>query len=199
MSHLQSYMQMHLDLACIKLADTEEELRTTREQCMKLEHRVDALENRGWPHCNVYTWKIEGFEQILRRAETGDNVSIYSDPFYPEECSHKFRMRLFPNGVVKGEKTHLSLFLGNIKGEYDAISEWPFPKKVTLKLIDQQENLDDRKTVSLPLTGTEEAWKSRPVKREGCDWGFDKFLSHDELYKRGYIVDDTIFIQAKFE
>ena len=199
MSHLQSYMQMHLDLACVKLADTEKELLTTKELCMKLEHRVEALENRGWPHFNVYTWKIGGLEQILRRAKTGDKVSIYSDPFYSGECSQKFRIRLFPNGDGRGKGTHLSLFLTNIEGEYDAILQWPFPKKVTLTLIDQQENLDERKTVSRPLTGTEEAWRSRPVKAKELDWGFCKFLSHDELHKRAYIVDDTIFIQAEFE
>ncbi|XP_015778034.1 PREDICTED: TNF receptor-associated factor 4-like isoform X2 [Acropora digitifera] len=195
-SHLQSCMQVHLDLACVKLNDTEEELRTTRE---KLEQRMSALENRPGPYYNVYTWKIGGFEEILRQAKTGGEDRIESDPFYTGECGYKFKMRLFPNGHGKGENTHLSLFLVNIKGEYDAILQWPFPKKAMLILIDQQENLNDRQSVSYTLTRAEVIWKSRPVERKDANWGWLRFLSHDELQRRAYIVDDTIFIQAKFE
>ena len=179
-------MQVHLDLACKALTDKQEEVK-------KLENRIDALENR------IYTWKIGGFEEILRLAKIGDNVWIDSDPFYTRECGYRFRMRLYPNGCAEGEKTHLSLSLVNIEGEYDAILQWPFPKEVTLILIDQQEKLDDRQTVSRPLTGTEETWRLRPKKGEETYSGLFKFVSHDELQKRSYIVEDTIFIQAKFK
>ena len=37
MDHLQSCSQLHLNYACVKLTDTEVELRTTKEKCMKLE------------------------------------------------------------------------------------------------------------------------------------------------------------------
>ena len=186
MRHLQSCMQVHLDLACKALTDKEEEFK-------KLEDRIDALENRQ------YTWRIEGFEEILRRAKIGDNVWIDSNPFYTRECGYKFRMRLYPNGRAEGEKSHLSLSLVNIEGEYDAILQWPFPKAATLTLIDQQRNLDDRQTISRPLTRTEEMWRSRPKEGEEIYIALFKFVSHDELQKRAYIVEDTIFIQAKFK
>ena len=189
-------MQVHLDLACVKLTDTEEELRITRE---KQEQRMSALENRPGPYYNVYTWKIGGFEEILRQAKTGGKNRIESDPFYTGECGYKFKMRLYPDGKGKNGNIHLSLFLANIEGEYDAILQWPFTKKVTLTLIDQQENLNDRQSVSYPLTGTEEKWKSKPVKGTESYWGFAEFVSHKQLQKRAYIVDDTIFLQAKFE
>ncbi|XP_015778036.1 PREDICTED: TNF receptor-associated factor 4-like isoform X2 [Acropora digitifera] len=214
-NHLHSCSQLHLNLACVKLTDAEEELRTTKEHCMKLEQmdvlraeqitkleqRVSSLENRGWPHYNVYTWKIGGFQEILKRAKRGDsdNIDIYSDPFYIGECSYKFRMNFNPNGNGEGKNTHLSLFLANVEGEYDAILRWPILKKVTLTLIDQQENLYDRLSVSRTLMKTRETWRSRPINGEESYWGFDEFVSHDELQKRAYIVEDTIFLQAKFE
>jgi len=188
-------MQVHLDLACVKLTNTEEELRTTRE---KLEQRMSALENRPGPYYNVYTWKIGGFEEILRKAKKGGKDQIESDPFYTGECGYKFKMRLYPNGNGIGQNTHLSIFLAIIVGEYDAILQWPFPKQVTLTLIDQQGNLGDRQTVSHPLTGAE-IWKSRPLKGKEGVWGNQTFVAHDELKKRAYIVDDTIFFQVKFE
>ncbi|XP_029186973.2 TNF receptor-associated factor 5-like [Acropora millepora] len=194
-SHLQSCMQVHLDLACVKLTDTEEELRITRE---KQEQRMSALENRPGPYYNVYTWKIGGFEEILRQAKTGGKNRIESDPFYLGECGYKFKMLLYPNGIRAGENTHLSLYLINMKGEYDAILQWPCPKKAMLILIDQQGNLNDRQTISLGFTSLS-VWKSRPVKGNEVSWGWHQFVSHDELQRRAYIVDDTIFIQAKFE
>jgi len=189
MRHLHLCMQVHLDIACKALTHKEEEFKKLEP----IEDRIDALENRQ------YTWKIEGFEEILRRAKTGDNVWIDSDPFYTRECGYKFRMRLYPNGRAEGEKTHLSLSIVNIEGEYDAILQWPFPKEVTLTLIDQQGKLDDRQTVSRPLTGTGETWRSRIKKGEEIYNGLFKFVSHDELQKRAYIVEDAIFIQAKFK
>ena len=160
---------------------------------------MSVLENRPGPYYNAYTWKIGGFEEILRQAKTGGQVRIESDPFYTGECGYKFKMRLNPNGNGDCENIHLSLFLVNIEGEYDAILHWPFPKKVKLILIDQQENLNDRQSVSRTLTRTEERWNSRPVKGKDANWGRREFVSHDELQRRAYIVDDTIFIQAKFE
>ena len=189
-------MQVHLDLACVKLTNTEEELRITRE---KQEQRMSALENRPGPYYNVYTWKIGGFEEILRQAKTGGKVLIESDPFYTGECGYKFEMLLFPNGIDEGENTHLSLYLINIEGEYDAILQWPFPKRVTLTLIDQQENLYDRQSVSCTFIKTRVTWKSRPKKGQESYWGIPQFVSHVKLLRRAYIVDDTIFIQAKFE
>ena len=186
-------MQVHLDLACVKLTDTEEELRTTKE---KLEQRMSALENRPGSYYNVYTWKIGGCGEILRQAKTGGKDRVYSDPFYIGECGYKFRMLLYPNGCGEGKNTHLSLFLINMEGEYDATLQWPFPKKVTLTLIDQQGNLGHRQTVSHTLTKT---WESRPLKGKEVSWGCQKFVAHDELQKRAYIVDDTIFFQVKFE
>ena len=188
-------MQVHLDLACVKLTNTEEELRTTRE---KLEQRISALENRPRPYYCVYTWKIEGFEEILRQAKTGGKDRIESDPFYTGECGYKFKMLLYPKGNGKGENTHLSLYLLNMEGEYDAILEWPCAKDgATLMLIDQQGNLNDRRTISFTLSCLS-VWKSRPVKGKERSWGRQQFVSHDELRRRAYIVDDTIFIQAKF-
>ena len=155
-----------------------------------MEKRISSLENRGWLQNNVYTWKIGGFEERWRIAEVYSFDKIYSDPFYSGECGYKFRMWLYP-----GDRTRfLSLFITNIKGEYDAILQWPFPKRVTLTLIDQQENLGERQNVSQTIT---ETWLT-PMKGLGVDLGFSSFVSSEKLRTRSYIVNDTIFVQAEF-
>ena len=85
-----------------------------------------------------------------------------------------------------------------MKGKYDAIVTWPFQKKVTFTLIDQQEKSKDRKNIvhSSFAESKHENFK-RPVKEENIGLGHAKFVSHEELQKRRYIVDGTIFIQLR--
>ena len=191
-SHLQSDMQLHLDLACVRLINTEEKLRATQE-------KISALENRPLPCHNKYTWKINGFQEILRRAKVGLQDVIHSDPFYTEQCGYKIEMRLHPNGKESGENTHLSLYLVIMKGEYDAILRWPFAKLVKLTLIDQQGDPDYRENIVRSFTTYSGAWSSRPMREENKGKGFSEFVSHDRLKNRAYIVDDAIFIEAKFD
>ena len=192
----------HLDVACTKLKNTEEELRNTKEQLkettQKHEERINALENKPF----IYTWKIDAFQEVLNRAKAGDVVTIHSDPFYTAECGYKVRLLLYPNGIFTGKNTHLSFFFLVLKGDFDSILKWPFAKRVTFTLIDQQENLNDRENITKTAPGSQgqEDWNSRPLGRLfNKSRGIITFVPHDVLTKRRYIMDDTIFIQAKFE
>ena len=42
-SHLQAAMRLHLDLACVKLSDTQKKLEETTRKLQKLEESVDFL------------------------------------------------------------------------------------------------------------------------------------------------------------
>ncbi|XP_068701662.1 TNF receptor-associated factor 4-like [Montipora foliosa] len=191
----------HLDLACTKLKNTEEELRNTKEQfketTKKHEERINALENKPF----IYTWKIDAFQEVLKRAKAGDVVKIHSDPFYSSECGYKARLRLYPNGSYRWENTHLSIYLVLLKGDFDSLLKWPFAQQVTFTLIDQQKNLNERENITKTDRETEQQrdWNSRPLKESNVGRGFSDFVPHDVLIKRCYILDDTIFIQAKFE
>ncbi|XP_068683028.1 TNF receptor-associated factor 4-like isoform X2 [Montipora foliosa] len=194
-SHVESEMRLHLDLACVKLRDTEEGLRNTKQLVKKLEERIDALENKT----GVFLRKIRGFDEILQQAKTGYEDEIKSAPFYTSEFGYKVRMSLNPNGVGKGENTHLSIFIYIMKGDYDSILQWPFRKRVTFTLIEPKENPEDRNNISsIVVNLNEDEWNAKPRTEENSvGWGFSKFVSHDKLMKSGYILDDTIFIEAR--
>ena len=218
-SHLQSAMRMHLDLACVKLHNTEiqlnniqEELRETtrkleqkinssqedlRETTRKLDEKFNDLDNTRLMQCpDVHTWKITGFSEALRQAKTGEEEEMESVPFY--NCGYKFKISLNPNGHGSGKNTHLSIFFHLMKGEYDAILPWPFNKKVTFMLIDQQEDPNERKNVVMTLTTDPKqmhCWM-RPETDISNGRGFN-LIPHYKLKERRYIVDDTLFIQVK--
>ena len=183
-SHLQAAMRLHLDLACVKLSDTKKKLE-------KLEKRVNALEECQ----SSFTWRIDGFSEVLSKAKSGEQTTKESSPFY--RYGYKFKLSINPNGDGEGKNSYLSAFLIIMKGEYDATLTWPFQKMVRLTLVDQQENSNDRENVVESFISDPKRRNfERPVKEENIGRGFAKFVSHEELQKRRYIVDDAIFIQV---
>ena len=202
--HLQSAMRLHLDLACVKLNNTqvqlsntqkelkettrklEEKLKDTRnklqeklkettrkleenfkETTSQLEKKINVLENTRMQNSeeNIYHWKINSFSEVLSRAKSGKTPVIESVPFY--RYGYKFKLSLNPNGCGDGENTHLSIFIIIMKGEYDAILPWPLHKKITLTLIDQKENPNDRENIVEYFTTKPELRRfARPVTVE---------------------------------
>lgn len=215
-SHLQSALRIHFELACVKLNDTQVQLNKTQEQLhdtqvqfhstqnkfeettRKLEEKINSLQNILMQRPEEYTWKISGFWLVLRQARSGEKTEIYSTPFYYD--NYKFRLELHPNGRETGQNTHLSVYFKLMAGENDAILPWPFHKKVTIMLIDQQEHPLDRENLVMSFTAdpTKEYF-ARPVTSENAGWGFHEFVPHTKLSKSSYLVDNTIFIQVKID
>ena len=194
-SHLQAAMRLHLDLACVKLGDTQKKFEETTK---KLVERVDALEKymHSKERCESFTWRIDRFfSEVLRKAKSGEETIKDSSPFY--KYGYKCKISINPNGSGSGENTHLSVYLVIMKGEYDVTLTWPFNKNTTFTLIDQQENEHNRENIVKSITlDPKPSSFARPVKNENSGWGFPKFVSHEELQKRRYVVDDTIFFQV---
>ena len=195
-SHLQAAMRLHLDLACVKLSDTQNKFEETTK---KLVERVNALEKdmHSKERCESFTWRIDGCSEVLRKAKSEEETIIESSPFY--RYGYKCKINIYPNGIQSGENTHLSVYLVIMKGEYDATLTWPFDKKYTFTLIDQQENEHNRENiVKSIISNPKHSSFARPVKEENTGWGIPEFVSHEKLQKRRYIVDDTIFVQVHF-
>ena len=172
-------MKLHLDLACAKLSDTRKELET-----------------------RVFVWKINGLSEMFGAAKTNNKKYTESPPFYTdsrtENCGYKLKIKIYPNGEQRGKDTHVTVYVVVMKGEYDAILSWPFKKKVTFTLIDQQEDPDKRENITRCFTSENMTGSfSRPVKEENPGRGFCNFISHEKLYTRRYVVDDTLFLRVE--
>ena len=154
------------------------------------------VEKHSEENCNSFTWKITSYGEALRKAKSGEEIRLKSFTFY--SCGYKCKLVLLPNGNGEGKNTHLSLFLVIMKGEYDAMLTWPFHKKVTMMLIDQQKKAKDRENIALSFitTGFPEFYE-KPVNDKNDATGSGQFVSHEKLQERRYIVDDTIFIQIR--
>ena len=99
----------------------------------------------------TFIWKIECYSEVLRQAKAGEKKKIESIPFYTgrtERCGYKLRVWMFPNGDRVSGNAHLCVCIVLMKGEYDTILPWPFKKRVTFTLIDQQGNPVERENVA---------------------------------------------------
>jgi len=204
-----------------KLYETQAKLYNTEETTRKLLEKLDILprqfenklgEGQGngteeklvmakpgsacYPR--VFVWKINNFSDILRRAKTEENEMIDSVPFYTERYGYKLKVRVCPNGDSCGNGTHLSVYLGVMKGEYDATLPWPFKEKARFILIDQQEDPVERGNVVKRLSlGDYLENSARPVVEQNKSKGFCEFISHEKLHSRRYLVNDTLFLQVE--
>lgn len=63
----------------------------------------------------------------------GADSGFHIPAFYTAKYGYKLCLRLYLNGDGTGKRTHLSLFIVIMKGEYDALLPWPFRNKVRAK------------------------------------------------------------------
>ncbi|PFX16578.1 TNF receptor-associated factor 6-B [Stylophora pistillata] len=73
-------------------------------------------------------------------------------------------------------------------------------KKVQLTLIDQQEDEDERENV-IKLINPERssAHFARPKEKENLACGFPKFITHEKLNSRKYLLNDSLLIQVEIQ
>ncbi len=191
------YTEIKLNNTETKLKDTEGTLKDTQEKLETTTRLVEKLDTR------TFIWDIKGFGEILRKAKSGEKSYIESPPFKTksrtESYGYKVKVRIYPNGDGPGKNTHLSVFIFIMKGEYDAILPWPFKKQVKFTLIDQQEDPVQRENVALHFIPPDvPKCFARPTQEENSNGqGSFKFISHEKLHSRRYIVDDTLFLQVE--
>ena len=120
-------------------------------------------------------------------------MSLYSQPFYTNRFGYKMCGRVYLNGDGMGKGTHLSLFFVLMRGEYDALLEWPFRQKVTLSLLDQSPARRDLSDTFRP-DPTSSSFR-RPSTEMNIASGCPMFISHNDLQNSRFLKDDTLYMK----
>ena len=237
-SHLQSAMRQHLDFACIKLNSTQVQLDETRAQLSrltqdqlinnqesreatrKLEEKLKALQRQIDMKVSTdkdggntrFIWKMTFFSESLRLVKEGVKKRIESVPFYTGRYGYKLKVFAYPyyTGYVFALAPHLSIGIVLMEGEYDNILTWPFSKKITFTVIDQNKDLKERqnhidyltprKHSKLESFFSQDLFSQRPgEKMMTIEGEIPCFISQETLQTRPFIVNDTLFIQVDIE
>ena len=111
-----------------------------------------------------------------------DNEEWYSPPFYTHPSGYKMCLWVDANGNGHYKGTHLSVLVCLMRGEFDDQLKWPFRGKITIKLVNQEEDEDHVvKTVYFTSSVPQEYCKRVMAEGPGRGWGYGQFLPLTEL------------------
>ncbi|CAB4008195.1 TNF receptor-associated factor 4-like [Paramuricea clavata] len=176
--HYKSSVQKHLELACCKIRENE-----SRTVC------IDGK----------FIWKINNYRKQMDESLASDEeTAIFSPVFYTSQYGYKLKLKAYLDGRDRGRGTHLSLYIIIMKGDYDALLDWPYNMKVTFYLLDQSERRQHRShtlSPNLSLPNIKVVF-NRPIGKENLGIGNPCFVPHELLDSGGFVQDDTIFIKV---
>ncbi|XP_042333728.1 TNF receptor-associated factor 1 isoform X2 [Sceloporus undulatus] len=177
----------------LKIADLQRCLVQKDAALSKLEERLHSSKQASYD--GTFLWKITDVHHKSYEAVCGKMPSFQSPAFYTSRYGYKLCMRIYLNGEGRGKGSHASLFLVLLRGDYDALLQWPFAQKVTLMLLSQNntEHLVNTLQPDPALPSFQ-----RPVADMNEASGFPKFISLAKLQspKYAYIKEGTIFLRC---
>ena len=156
-----------------------DQIKQDRDQMKHMENRIKQLE-KPFPPLDII---MDDFKKHKKKADIW-----YSPPFYTHLGGYMMCLKVYPNGIGFGEGTHVSVFVCLMRGEFDDLLKWPFRGGVAiqLKIPPHQQliiNLDD---------STPNASVCKPINEMNLGQGFQKYMSHADLYAGGYLKDDKL-------
>ena len=175
------------DLLSTLQASTTEINRTYEEVSLTLQ-TLQATSYDG-----KYIWKIPDITRRRRDALMGKTVSLYSAPFYTDRFGYRMCLRVYLDGDGSGKGRYISYFLTIMKGEYDALLEWPFQLTVTLTMINQKGNGNIVQSFKPNPNSTS---FHQPKADMNVASGCPKFAPLSVLDNQEFVVDDVAFFQC---
>ena len=135
--------RVHLDETRFQLDETRVLLNDTRVQLAETQAKLSLLAVKDGGK-KSYIWKITSLSERWRLSVKG---MIESDPFYTGLYGYKLKVFARPY-FLEYPPNDPQLLIGIVlmEGEYD-ILPWPFSRKITLTIIDQNEDLKKGKTI----------------------------------------------------
>ncbi|XP_066466982.1 TNF receptor-associated factor 1 [Tiliqua scincoides] len=180
----------------LKIADLQRCLTQKDAALGRLQERLQLSEHASYD--GVFVWKIMDVHRKCYEAMCGKVCSLQSPAFYTARYGYKMCLRIFLNGEGTNRGSHVSLFLVLLKGDYDALLQWPFAQKITFMLLDQNgaEHL-----VNSFLADPSSASFQRPVTDMNEPSGCPRFLPLAKLRspKYAYIKEGALFLKCIVE
>ncbi|CAB4020837.1 TNF receptor-associated factor 4-like [Paramuricea clavata] len=142
-----------------------------------------------------YTWKIANFTRKLAQAKSNNDCGdIESEPFF---SSHGYKMKLevYLNEGPRGHSGYMGVYICLMKSDRDGALPWPFTKRYTFVLVDQQDDLSQRQNITYSDVPEGEKEFKRPRQRENVGCGENQFVKHSTLRTRQYIRDHAVYMK----
>ena len=106
---------------------------------------------------------------------------------------------VYLNEGPSGYTGYMGVYLCLVPGEHDDSLEWPFTKRVTFIVVDQQnEGLQANNYQEILTLKGQEAFNRRIVE-SNQGFGFGNFMLHSTARTRQYIKNDAVYIAVEVE
>ncbi|XP_074642015.1 TNF receptor-associated factor 4-like [Tubulanus polymorphus] len=188
--HVDESSKTHLSLVCTTVHRQQQQINNLKSKVHTIANVTDG----------IFIWKLPDYKLRLAEARSKPGLEIVSEPFYTSRYGYKLVTSLFMNGNGAGEGKYVSLYIKLVPGEYDNILEWPFCLPMSFTLLDQNP-LSERVNIRESFI-PDPTWKHfrKPDKEESSlGFGYPKFVSHETLKTRKYLLDDCLFLRIKVD
>ncbi|CAN1814996.1 Ubiquitin C-terminal hydrolase 13 [Linum perenne] len=123
-----------------------------------------------------FTWRIEGFSKLKE-------TKLYSKTFLAG--GHNWRILVYPK---RNKVDHLSVYLNFADKEKTMSSGRSVEADIIFTLVGQ---LTGSSSVRMSFT------KKLDQDTTGSAWGYTSFIPIGDLYQKGYLVNDTLILEAE--
>lgn len=171
----------------------ESDLHKIQDSFQELVNEVQTLQAATYN--GTFIWKIPEVTRRTKEAVSGKIISLYSAPFYTSRFGYKLCLRVYMDGDGSGKGSHLSLFITMMRGEYDALLQWPFTQMVTLLLLDQS-NTTMRKQHIIQCFKPQLTSPSDSEPDMNIASGCPQFAPLSILHSSNYVQNDTLFFKV---
>jgi TNF receptor-associated factor 4 len=205
--HIREEPTKHLSLLCDGVVELKRLLLNMQLNVERVGRRIEELTMKTDNLEKLYgaqlLWKIDNYTQKYNEAKAGSKTTVFSPPFLTGRHGYKMALSacLFGDGKVRGK--NMSLFIGILRGEYDALLTWPFSHRVTFTLLDQCQDPAARKNITYTVKPNavkeNRAFLGRPTSERNASFGAQKFCEINMLDKLDYIRDDVMFIKVQVD
>ena len=134
-------------------------------------------------------WKIDDVNSRMKQAKNDKCRVLKSPPSYTAPFEYRYCTLMYLNGKGMGLDTHISVAFALMKSDYDHLLKWPVEKKVTFKLINQ-----DNPAAS--LTSSVTCTFEKPLNDINVLAGLSRFISINNFISGQFIKSDCICIET---
>ena len=173
---------------------TESTVQHLQEGFSEMSLMVQTLQAASYN--GVFIWKIPEVQRHRHEAKIGKTVSLYSAPFYTSRHGYKMYLSLYMDGDGSGKHTHLSFYITIMRGEYDALLQWPFNQIVKLILRDQDKECD---LIQLVYPDVKSVSFQQPQNDMNVAFGCPMFAPLQILNNSSYVKNDVMFLMCKID
>ena len=95
-----------------------------------------------------------------------------------------------------GDTGYMGVYIHLMKSDRDGSLPWPFTKRYTLVLVDQQDDPSQQQNITDVQVPGGEIYFKRPRQRENEGVGVSRFVKHSTLRTRQYIRGYAVYIKV---